>query len=261
MRTNTRISGVKLSDEGVLQCVSIFSAQCSETLPCDDLILAAGPWTPRLFKELFPSANLDFHETTNSGNWIIVKSPASLSAESFCEVILVELVTDSRLEFVGQRDDNSNSGVIYICGIDNKQDPIEDVEKEIEPDKEAVTRLSDYAHRYLAALSKATLESPTTIVATGRSYRPTNTTHIPIITAVASEDLRRRSDNAADEPILDSLNSGVWVCTGHGMYGISLGMGSGKLLSEMILGEKLGVDISMLGFRRVVGSIPALSES
>src|SRR5947207_15931738 len=86
-------------------------------------------------------------------------------------------------------------------------------------------------------------------------------TDIPIITAVASEDLRRRSDNAADEPIQDSLNSGVWVCTGHGMYGISLGMGSGKLLSEMILGEKLGVDISMLGFRRVVGSIPALSES
>jgi glycine/D-amino acid oxidase-like deaminating enzyme len=114
-----------------------------------------------------------------------------------------------------------------------------------------VTRLSDHAHRYLAALSKATLESRTAIVATGRSYRPTNTTHILIIAAVASEDLRRRSDNAADEPIQDSLNSGVWVCTGHGMYRMSLRMGSGKLLSEMILEEKLGVDISMLGFRRV----------
>jgi hypothetical protein len=87
VRTNSRISGVKLSDEGVLQFVSIFSAQCSETLPCDDLVLGAGPWSPRLFKELFPSANLDFHETTNSGNWVVVKSPASLSAESFCKVI------------------------------------------------------------------------------------------------------------------------------------------------------------------------------
>ena len=56
--------GVKLSDEGVHLFVSIFSAHHSETLPCDDLVLAAGPWTPRLFRELFPSANLDFHETT-----------------------------------------------------------------------------------------------------------------------------------------------------------------------------------------------------
>jgi hypothetical protein len=37
------------------------------------------------------------------------------------------------------------------------------------------------------------------------------------------------------------------------MYGMSLGMDSGKLLREMILEEKSGVDISILGFRRVRG--------
>jgi hypothetical protein len=57
VRTNTRISGVKLSDEGVLQFVSIFSAQCSETLPCDDLVLAAGPPTYPMFRLSYATAS------------------------------------------------------------------------------------------------------------------------------------------------------------------------------------------------------------
>jgi hypothetical protein len=73
------------------------------------------------------------------------------------------------LEFVGRRGENLNSGVIYICGIDNEQDPIADVDEEIEPDKEAVYSICHYARRYLVAPFETSCENLNTVAIGGSS--------------------------------------------------------------------------------------------
>jgi glycine/D-amino acid oxidase-like deaminating enzyme len=43
---------------------------------------------------------------------------------------------------------------------------------------------------------------------------------------------------------------GVWIGAGHSFWGITLGPGTGKVLSEMVLGEELSADISPLSLER-----------
>ena len=39
----------------------------------------------------------------------------------------------------------------------------------------------------------------------------------------------------------------VFVCSGHGRYGTTLGLSSGKLRSQIITGEPADIDVSKLG--------------
>lgn len=47
---------------------------------------------------------------------------------------------------------------------------------------------------------------------------------------------------------LDTMRKSVYVNYGHGSLGMLLGMGSGKLMSQMISGEKTEIDVSKMGF-------------
>ena len=104
-------------------------------LPCQNLVFAAGAWTPGLFRSLFPHSSVKFADTVNSGNWIIVKNPFKLSAHSIGQIILDDVV-GHQLEFVG-RDD----GTIWISGLNNTKTPLVDVGDVVEPDRPAIDKL------------------------------------------------------------------------------------------------------------------------
>ena len=67
-------SGQKFSSSGNMECVQLYRGGQITDIPCRNLVFAAGAWTPRLFAELFPNSDVASHPTTNSANWIIVKS-------------------------------------------------------------------------------------------------------------------------------------------------------------------------------------------
>ena len=51
---------------------------------------------------------------------------------------------------------------------------------------------------------------------------------------------------------LPSPDGGVYVCAGHGPWGISLSLGTGKVLSEMLEGKgqrELSTDVRSLGMQ------------
>ncbi len=61
--------GANLSSSN--QLVSLDLASDSEkraTIRLDNLILAAGPWTPTLFKMLFPNSSVDMEPVIDAGN-------------------------------------------------------------------------------------------------------------------------------------------------------------------------------------------------
>src|SRR2546423_10233444 len=233
---------------GKVRSVEVKSAQGDHLYECDNLVFAAGTRTPQLVRELFPDFSRDFHETVNSGNWIIVKSTATVRDQMRAEVILDEVV-DYQLEFVGRKDLATSHFVIWVCGLNDEETRPDGVTGEAEPDEDAIKRLREYAAQFLRNGQYALRDDPE-VLEKGRTYRPTIDRELPIVTSVSCADLRgpRISKAKSHHVERDCAKSGIWVCTGHGRYGITLGLGSGKLLSQMIVGEQPDLDVAALGF-------------
>jgi glycine/D-amino acid oxidase-like deaminating enzyme len=248
IETDCTLFKVHLCDCGKLRSVLVKSAQGYREYECDDLVFAAGTRTPQLVRELFPYFGRDFHETTNSGNWIIVKSATTMKHQMRAEVILDDVV-DHQLEFVGRENQTTHDFVIWVCGLNNEETKLGNVDDQAEPDEDAINRLRDYAAQFLLNGESAQQEG-LEVLEKGRTYRPTIDRELPILTSVSCSDLNgsRISKEQPHRGQRDCAKSGVWVCTGHGKYGITLGLGSGKLMSQMILGEKLDLDVAALGF-------------
>ena len=224
--------------------------QITELL-CHDLIFAAGAWTPRLFAEIFPNAYIRLHPTTNSGNWIVVKNPLSEEKkQKALGQVIFDDIAGHQLEFVARNDET-----IWISGLSNTKDCLGDVvEGKVKPDDDDIAALLGYATRFLD--SRPPVEqrpSSLDVVETGRTYRPTIDRELPIITRVeasklcTTEMLEERWDLQGEE---NDGDGGVFVCSGHGNYGVTLGMGSGKLMSQIIMGDPPDIDISNLGLPR-----------
>ncbi|KAF2209637.1 hypothetical protein CERZMDRAFT_113937 [Cercospora zeae-maydis SCOH1-5] len=79
------------------------------------------------------------------------------------------------------------------------------------------------------------------VVREGLCFRPVTRSGNPVLARIPDRKL-----NAELEANGKSSGS-VFVCAGHGPWGISLSLGTGKVMSEMLLGEELSCDVSRLG--------------
>jgi len=228
--------------------VMVKSDQGDRSYMCDDLVFAAGTRTPQLVRDLFPGFSRNFHETDNSGNWIIVKSTTTFPNQTRAEVILDDVV-NHQLEFVGREDQATGDFVIWVCGLNNEGSKLGKIDDEAEPDEDAISLLRKYAHQFLWN-GECAQEDSLEVLEKGRTHRPTIDRELPILASLTRGDLcgPRISKQQSLYGQGDYAKSGVWVCTGHGRYGITLGLGSGKLMSQLILGEKPDLDVAALGF-------------
>jgi glycine/D-amino acid oxidase-like deaminating enzyme len=82
------------------------------------------------------------------------------------------------------------------------------------------------------------------ILRTGLCFRPVSERGTPYITRIDDFDLRQGYNTRKGK------DGGVYVATGHGPWGISLSLGTGKVMAEMMQGRELSADISQLGYNR-----------
>ncbi|ENH69689.1 Putative oxidoreductase C1F5.03c [Fusarium oxysporum f. sp. cubense race 1] len=80
------------------------------------------------------------------------------------------------------------------------------------------------------------------VLRTGLCFRPVSERGTPYVTRIEDVDLRQgyRTRKGSD--------GGVYVATGHGPWGISLSLGTAKVMAEMMQGRELSADISKLGY-------------
>ena len=239
---HTEILRAHTSPSGILERVQLSRRGKLQEISCHNLVLATGAWTPRLYRKLFPSSDTKFCPTTNSGNWVVVKSPAKALIHNRCEVIFDEFV-GHQLEFVGRSD-----GTIWICGLNNTVKCLGDVKGSDIPDKDAISRLLEYARRFLLASEMENCDS-LDVIATGRTYRPTIDRELPIIARVDPRKLCPVKQSDGNDPVagMHGPAGGVFVCSGHGRYGITFAMGSGRLMSQMIMDDPTDFDVLKLG--------------
>lgn len=96
-RMNRQAVSAKLSDDNRLQALSLTSKNGEpSTLKCDNLALAAGPWTPTVFKTLFPQATVKVEAVIDAGDWILFENTERRSAKPIAAVYSDEIVGEKR---------------------------------------------------------------------------------------------------------------------------------------------------------------------
>ena len=111
-----------------------------------------------------------------------------------------------------------------------------------------IDSLFNLARQYLSLNSDEILE----VFDIGRCYRPLAVPNRPIITRVEWSLLGCPNDplNTAPSCSIDrkgrksSVVGGLYINTGHNSDGVTLGPGSGKVMSELLLGKKPSVSVS-----------------
>lgn len=233
------ITGVKILN---------FSTKTESTLPCTKLIVAAGPWTPGVFKELFPSSKASLPISPLAGYSLVFRSPRyTLAHERETYQGRSHAVFTTHPSSCGFSPEifSREGGEIYIAGLNSTEIPLppraEDTHKLIDPAEQA--KLRDVTVRLMGKLADGHEESTDEAanvddletLREGLCFRPVSSRGVPIVSKVT------------DELLGGGIKGDVFVASGHGPWGISLALGTGKVITEMIEGLQPSADVSGLG--------------
>jgi glycine/D-amino acid oxidase-like deaminating enzyme len=223
---------------GELASIRILEARTStETeLPCTRVIVAAGCWSPEVFKSLFKHSKLALKISALAGHSLVLKSPrwcAELE-EKGCHAIYTS--QDGFSPEIYSR----VGGHLYLAGLNSTSIPLPEKASVATCHAGAIARLKETAGQLLGPNSG---ENDLEVVREGLCFRPVTPWGAPIIARIPDSEL---GVGMATKPGADG---GVYIAAGHGPWGISLCLGTGTVLAEMVQGRPLSVDTSGLGIR------------
>jgi len=111
IQTSTKVTAVELDEGNRATAVTVVQEDSSKIkIPCDNFVLAGGPWTPAVYKTLFPSSSIRIDSATEAGDWIVFRNQNPVAKSSVAFVGLNDIV-EEKLEFAGR-----NDGTIWVCG-------------------------------------------------------------------------------------------------------------------------------------------------
>ncbi|KAL8768530.1 MAG: hypothetical protein Q9203_005720 [Teloschistes exilis] len=229
----TRDSSGALSSIHIVHEESPGSLQ-DHDIPCNRLVLAAGAWTAQVFSTLFPSSKLKIPVSSLAGHSLLLRSPhwpppsLNIDVDPSSDLQQKQLppchalfTSDPIGQYAPELFTRLPSGHIYIAGL-NWQYPLPKLATERVIDPEAIRTLKETSERLLG---KGEFE----VERESLCFRPVTGKGTPIVGPVGKEE------------------EGVWVAAGHGPWGISLSLGTGKCVAEMVEGKETSADLGRLG--------------
>jgi len=222
---------------------------------CKNILVAAGAWTPRVFSKLFPDSKLRIPIDPLAGYSIVVHSPryskpildptrhgehasAGLSHAIYCaptEKWAFAPETFSRVPTDGKPE-------IWAGGLNDSAmqlpETADGTPALIDKEKSEELRSAMIAMTGLSHEGDDLAVDDLKIKREGLCFRPVSRSGSPIISKVPESTLGRGIEMA------DS--GGVYIASGHGPWGISLSLGTGSVMAEMLTGRKPSVNISRL---------------
>lgn len=234
---------------GAITGVRIVSLESQEesVIPCTNLILSSGSWTPRVLRELFPSTGVSLDITPLAGYSLVLRSPrhtlddekAVLGGRSHAV-----FTTDSETYGFSPEIFTREGGEIYIAGLNPSiQLPTRVEDTRQLRDEAEMQELKHVAVRLMGALAQGSTESrkgtrnvdDLEVIREGLCFRPVGRRGVPTIGKIDDASLGGGTRTVAQ--------GGVYIAAGHGPWGISLALGTGKVVSEMIEGQHLSADV------------------
>lgn len=202
-------------------------------LPATRVIIAAGVWSGRVFGSLFRHSRLQIPVSCLAGHSLVVTSPRWKGGDGLgCHAVFT-----SGTGFCPEVFSRVN-GEIYIAGLNTSSLPLQDVVDGFkEPDPAALDKLKETARELLGVDGGDDL----VVVREGLCFRPVTPSGRPIICRVPDEEL------GIGVKTRKGADGGVFVATGHGPWGISLSLGTGMVLAEIVQGRERSADVGGLG--------------
>lgn len=229
----------------------------TEMIPCKALVIAAGPWSSSVFSNLFPDAQVKLHMNTTwaAGNHVRVRSSRWTSPDSHdsTQVFLNNVLPDSKTMDITSFTDGS----LNLGGWGAVPQPLPGSAYKVKPQQEEINTMVELARQYLHLELDDDLET----FEAGRCYRPRASPNRPIITKVHWSLLENPGNIQGDKPYCGSdlkqktlVDGGLYINTGHGSDGITLALGSGKVMSELLLGRTPSVPVSAFDLKNDVSN-------
>lgn len=245
------VSVVTDDETGTITGIKIVNLNTKEEtmLPCTNLILSAGPWTPQVFEDLFPSSKKSLPVAPLAGYSLVVRSPRyTLEHERGSHGSRGHAVFATHPESCGFSPEifSRRGGEIYIAGLNDIDIPLSDHAEETHKfmDQNELAKLKAVAVRLMGKLADGNTDSTDRtpniddleVLREGLCYRPVTNRRTPFISRIREESLGNGI----------RAQGGVFVATGHGPWGISLSLGTGKVVAEMVDGVPTSADVSRL---------------
>lgn len=271
---STDAVGVVTSPSGNLTGIALSSPSGAETpshLPCQHLILSAGCWTPMLFRTLFPSSPVTIPIKSLAGHHIIVKSPryktpyyspsnatlASGNKEQLCySIYCAPSPVSGSWTFAPEayaRLARNGDTEVWVGGLNDWDVPLpqkaDETEALVDPKsidelRQTTVQLFGLANAADGARNGDLNEDDLQTLHEGMCFRPVSDSGVPIVTKMTDTDLGGVKASGECGP---GTPGGVYIASGHGPWGISLSLGTGYVVAEMVLGKKTSADIGGLG--------------
>ena len=198
---------ISRSPSGALSSIDIVNTSTEQTvtLPCTEIIFAAGAWTPEVFRLLFPKSKVkQIPISSLAGHSLVVQSPHwppprldkteddNPLVRQDCHAVFT---TEAEAGYSPEIFSRMPDGHIYLAGLNSSTYPLPKVANERVVDPTSIAVLKTTAHRLLGDELKVIRESV--------CWRPVASRGVPIVC-----DLAKKGEKD------------VYVAAGHGAWGI-----------------------------------------
>ena len=223
-----------IKDEGGgLKGVRIRKNDSSESdISCTHLLVTAGAWTPRVFKTLFPESTIKIPISQLAGHSIVIKSPrwSAEHEDKGCHAVFSSSSCGFSPEMFSRI-----GGEVYVAGLNDSSIPLPELATDAKIDRKSMDQLLEVCEKMLGLdHAKSDLE----VTREGLCFRPVTPKGTPILSRVSGERLGIKTSKDGQ--------GGVFTAVGHGPWGISLAPGTGKVMAEMIQGQRTSARIDGL---------------
>ncbi len=231
-----KVISVSKDLKGELSSVRLLSESGTETdVPCTRLIITAGAWSPQVFSSLFPGAKINVPVSSLAGHSLVIKSPrwAKEHEEKGCHAVFTTDSSGFSPEIFSRM-----GGEIYVAGLNSSSIPLPPLATETQIDDSAIEQLKAVSAKLLGLEGQ---EDDLEIVRKGLCFRPVTPNGRPIITRIEDGKLGNGMNTRGGD------EGGVFLSAGHGPWGISLSLGTGKVLAELVEGKATSGSLKGLG--------------
>ena len=232
---SAQVTSIHRNSSGNLSGVCITHEDSATTdISCTHLVLATGAWTAKVYSNLFPKSSVNIPISPLAGHSILLRSPlwppashvSSLDIKSSskglpsttnlsCHALFASDIAGYSPELFSRL-----PGYVYIAGLNSSTHPLPSLPTKRIIDPKSISTLM--------ATAKRLMGEDIEIVREGVCWRPLSARGTPYLGKVRGE-------------------YGVWIAAGHGAWGISLSLGTGKVMAEMLQGKETSADVSALG--------------
>ncbi|KAL2833747.1 FAD dependent oxidoreductase [Aspergillus cavernicola] len=240
-------------EKGLITAVKItnIDTKIETILPCTNLIIAAGAWTPRVFESLFSSSSTTFPIYPLAGYSLVVRSPRYTAEHEAKTNGASHAVFTTHPPSCGFSPEifSREGNEIYIAGLNSQVIPVPDRVDDLKHffEEKEMNKLKNVMVRLMGKLPTGSPEAieevsninDLEIIREGLCFRPVAERGVPFVSRV--------DDSVLGDGVKTSNDGGVFVASGHGPWGISLSLGTGKVVADLVRGIKPAVDISGLG--------------